>query len=391
MFKRESLSNIYYKNFIIIISIFLIFIFLLWAYFDVFVRYKETSKVISEQIIKEKKLLLKGVADNVINYINYNYNLTENNLKHTIKQETVKAFSILNTIYGKYHNRLKKKELISIIKDTLRAIRYKNNTGYFFAFDLRGIEQVFADRPELEGKNFINIKDAKGHLVVQDMIKTVKEKGEGFYTYYWSKPDVKSKNLIYKKIAYIKLFKPLNWVVGTGMYYGDMRKEVKKGVKEYIKNYHFGEAEKGKIFIVKPNIKNNRIAGIKYVIPVKNNAPLSKIIPNGFIDNSKITKKFLRTCFNSEKGEFVECHPGNYHSDKFPPKLTYARYYPKWQWVIVAGTNLQNIACVVKQQQKNLLAHFWEELILILFFAMFLFYVLLIKFILSILHFNIGK
>ncbi len=372
MFKRESLSNIYYKNFIIIISIFLIFIFLLWAYFDVFVRYKETSKVISEQIIKEKKLLLKGVADNVINYINYNYNLTENNLKNTIKQETLEILSVLNVLYNKYHNKLPDKELISIIKDTLRTIRYKKNIGYFFAFDLNGIEQVFADRPELEGKNLINIKDAKGNFVVKDMIKIIKEKGEGFYTYYWSKPGLKKKKLIHKKIAFIKYFKPFKWVVGTGIYYDDMEKEVKRKIKEYIENYHFDEEQKGRIFIVKPLLEKNTITGIKYITPDKGKAFLNKIIPSNLISEERITKDFLNKCFNSENGAFIQCHP-TIHSNNFKPKLTYAKYYPKWQWVIVAGTNLKNIDVVINKQKKKLLIHFVEEFIGVLIFMIFIF------------------
>ena len=376
MHKRESLSHIYSKNFMILMFVFFVFVFALWTYFDIITQYKETSKVISEQIIKEKKLLLKGVTDNVINYINYNYNLTEKNLKQTIKEETFQALSILNSLYEKYYNKLPEKESISLIRDTLRSIRYKNNIGYFFAFDLNGIEQVFADRPELEGKNIINIKDAKGHFVLKDMLKIIKEKGEGFYTYYWSKPDVKNKKLIYKKIAYIKLFKPLNWVVGTGMYYNDMEKEVKKRVKQYIKNYCFDEGEKGRIFIVKPNIKNNKIVGVKYLIPEKPDAYLNKIIPESLRDKNKLSDNFLHKCFSSSNGEFIECHPNINHPTKFPPKLTYAKYYPKWQWVIVAGTNLKLIDLIIKKQQQRLLKHFITEFIIIMFFMVFLFLVL---------------
>ena len=195
MNKRKSLSYIYSKNFIILLLIFFILIFTLWVYFSIFIQYRENSKILSEQIINEKKLLIKGVADNIVNFINYNCNMTEGNLKKLIKEETLRAFSILNTLYRKNHSRLSHKEIVPIIKDTLRTIRYKNNIGYFFAFDLNGIEQVFADRPELEGKNLINIKDAKGNYVLKDMIKIIKEKGEGYYTYYWSKPDVNNKNL----------------------------------------------------------------------------------------------------------------------------------------------------------------------------------------------------
>jgi len=75
MNNRESLSHIYSKTFIIIILIFLLFFLVLYTYFDIFVRYREISKIISKQIINDKKLLLKGAADNIINYINYNYNI----------------------------------------------------------------------------------------------------------------------------------------------------------------------------------------------------------------------------------------------------------------------------------------------------------------------------
>ena len=71
--------------------------------------------------------------------------------------------------------------------------------------------------PSFEGQNIIDLQDSKGKYVVRDEIELLKENGEGFVTGYWSKPD-SDPNKDFKKVAFVKLFKPYQWLIGTGLY-----------------------------------------------------------------------------------------------------------------------------------------------------------------------------
>ena len=46
-------------------------------------------------------------------------------------------------------------------------------------------------------------------FVIKDMIALAQDKGEGFYSYTWTKPGEEGKD--FEKIAYIKYFKPFKW------------------------------------------------------------------------------------------------------------------------------------------------------------------------------------
>ena len=367
MKQRKKLSDIYLQNFIKIIITLFISIFILWAFYDFFIDYRNPATSFKNFTINEKKNLLKEVVNNTITYIDYKYNLIENGLKAKIKEETYQASQIINTLYVRYNKCLPSDQNVSIIKDTLRAIKYQNGIGYFFAFDLNGIEQVFADRPELEGRNLLNLRDAKGNYVLQDMIKIVKEKNEGFYTYYWTKPGEKNKQLIYKKIAYIKYFKPLKWIIGTGLYFDDTEDEIQKSVKEYIKKLKFGKNNKGRIFIIQPIRENGKLHKIRYILPDKSPVTLKKILPdNNTIEGKIIKNNLLTKCFNSQEGVYTTCHLSSSLSGvKNNHKLTYSKYFKKWNWVIVAGVPLDDMYNIINAQKQSLL----KSLLLKLFSA----------------------
>jgi CheY-like chemotaxis protein len=45
------------------------------------------------------------------------------------------------------------------------------------------------------------------------MISLVKQRGEGFFRYDWTKPGISEGT--FPKIAFVKLFKPYQWIIGT--------------------------------------------------------------------------------------------------------------------------------------------------------------------------------
>jgi signal transduction histidine kinase len=72
--------------------------------------------------------------------------------------------------------------------------------------------------PELEGKNLLDWKDAKGKTIVREFIQLAKSKGAGWVDYWWPKPGEEKPS---KKMSYIKKAKmPTGQtvVVGAGIY-----------------------------------------------------------------------------------------------------------------------------------------------------------------------------
>lgn len=89
---------------------------------------------------------------------------------------------------------------------------------YIFVDDMNGTSLVNPPSPEIEGKNFIDMKDAKGKAFFREFIETAKTKGSGWVAYWWAKPGTNKPS---EKTSYIKRAKMPDGkmvIVGAGIY-----------------------------------------------------------------------------------------------------------------------------------------------------------------------------
>ncbi len=118
-----------------------------------------------------------------------------------------------------------KKDIVEI----LRNYRYgENKNNYVFIARLislnggdcyaLGVLNPNTTR-QYEGKCLSsNVKDANGNYFRRDILKQLKNKGWALVAYYYKIPD---SDAFGKKISFIKIYKPWNWIVGSGFYVKD--------------------------------------------------------------------------------------------------------------------------------------------------------------------------
>ena len=104
------------------------------------------------------------------------------------------------------------------VKTALRSISYGDEDGYIFAFSYDGLTKVHAAKPELEGKNLIDLVDIHGVRLIEDLIKAGRS-GGGYVSYMWDKP---SKGREVPKLSYAIDLKEFGWMLGTGFYIDDI-------------------------------------------------------------------------------------------------------------------------------------------------------------------------
>lgn len=103
------------------------------------------------------------------------------------------------------------------VKKILRQLRYGKD-GYFFVYDYDGVNQVLGPKPEIEGKNLFNAKDAGGKFFIQDILNAARN-GDGYAEYLWNKPSV---GRDVSKLSYTMALDKYQWVLGTGFYIDDI-------------------------------------------------------------------------------------------------------------------------------------------------------------------------
>lgn len=135
-----------------------------------------------------------------------------------IKNEVETAVTLLDGINKKYEkgemtlDQAKKEGA-----DLLRGLKY-NKDSYFWADTTEGVNVVL-NGTATEGTNRMNLQDVKGKYLVKEIIANGSKDGGG-YTDYWFPKAGETTPL--PKRGYSLLFKPFNWVVGTGNYVNDI-------------------------------------------------------------------------------------------------------------------------------------------------------------------------
>ncbi len=108
---------------------------------------------------------------------------------------------------------------------TVRNIRYgPGKRSYFWINDANGVVVMHPYMPHLEGQNLMAFRDPQGGRPIAGFVRIVRERGEGFTSYYWQWHG--DPNRVEPKLSFVKAFEPWGWVIGTGMYLEDVDAEI---------------------------------------------------------------------------------------------------------------------------------------------------------------------
>ena len=205
----------------------------------------------------------------------------------------------------------------------MRLFRYEN--GYYFITRLDGIEILYTDNPEMEGRNMLQLDNNETTSAMRHILSIAQNEKEGFYDYLWQKPH-NDPNKLFRKLSYVKLFEPYGWVIGTGIYLDDMEQELKEELANDKQRLIFDKESGNYIFIgtwdglsiAGPNQGKN-----VYMLQDKN----GNYIVQALIQKAK------------EGGGFLEYLT----PDVGQGKLSYVVPLYGWEWLIGSGINVKNV------------------------------------------------
>jgi len=353
--KKLPIRKIAILNLIIISSLTTLILGSFWISYEVS-NYKKELKESENRLLLHSKSSIINEIKQVINYIDYMKNETEEKLKENIKSKVNETINLIRGLYnsmkGKYSDKIIKKRIITV----LRNLRYNNGRGYFFLEDTRGVAYLLPSTPNEEGKVRINRKDSKGKEFVKEFIRVVKEKGEGFVKYHWFKL-INNKKKSYPKISFVKKVGIYDWFIGTGEYLDEVEKRIKQEVIKRIKDWRWGDnnyiviIHDEDLSVEHPYLKNNYIPyPDSYINDLK-----KKII-----NLSKQNQNYIIYKWKDEKGNEYK-------------KLSYFLKYPEWNWTLITGINLSELSHLVLQNEKKIKNLIRRSLLYILIILIFIF------------------
>ena len=157
-----------------------------------------------------------------------------NGKREMIKELTNSAWSILS----KYENDerdgiMNREEAQRTAISRIQYLRYgEENKDYFWITDMTPKMIMHPFRNDLNGKDLTNFTDPHGKKLFVEFVETVKKSEHGYVDYMWQWKD--DSMHIVPKLSYVKIFKPWSWVIGTGVYVEDVKKEISALTKRMI-------------------------------------------------------------------------------------------------------------------------------------------------------------
>ena len=259
-----------------------------------------------------------------------------------LKEQTGFMLSIMEGTYKKYKGTVSEEELKELIKTAVKSTRY-GKSGYFWMNDTDARIVMHPIKPQLDGKDLANYKDKGGKKIFSEFARVAKTQGEGFVDYVWPKPGFEAPQ---DKVSFVKLFKPFNWVVGTGEYVDNVGEKLKQEALANIKSMRYGSKGNGYFWI---NDSNHVVVmhSIKSSLDGKSMVNLQD--PTG----KYLYREIVKAANAKKEGGIVDYMWSKPGSDEPQPKLSYVLKFEPWDWIIGTGVYVDDIEDKISEMEAD--------------------------------------
>ena len=258
-----------------------------------------------------------------------------------LKKQTNFLFSILESEYIKLKDVLSEDALKQRLKSIVDATRY-GDSGYFWVNDTNAVMVIHPIKPALNGKDLSAFKDDAGKQIFSEFAALAKKDGEGFVDYVWAKPGFEKPQ---PKVSFIKLFKPYNWVVGTGEYVSDVSSKIQEESKKAIADMRYGKD--GYFWI-------NDSSPKMVMHPIKPALVGQDLSENKDAKGKKHFVEMVEVVKNNKDGGLVKYFWDRPEKKGDPrEKFSYVQKFEPWDWIIGTGAYVDDIEADVALMEEK--------------------------------------
>jgi diguanylate cyclase (GGDEF)-like protein/PAS domain S-box-containing protein len=328
------------------------------------VKFDQSAESIRNDFVAQQKVKVKLEVDRVVELINYRRGQIERQTRDAAKQRVYQAYAIAVNIYQQFRATNSPTEIKQMILAAIRGLCLSTDNAGFFILSPDGTLILSADQPQREATNQLNLQDAQGRFVIQDMLAMAEHAGEGSYAHICDKPSCPGNN--YPKISYVKDFVPYGWIIGAGLYVADVEKQLQSKLLAEISQIRFGK--EGYIFVYSFGgdtlSANGKIfSGDKKMWQVFDQDPDKiKLIFN------KLLRAALKPNGDYSDYTFQKLTAANEKA----PKVSFIYGIRDWQWLVGAGVYLDDVDAQIALLQAQMTRQIHKDIKITLFIALIL-------------------
>ncbi len=233
--------------------------------------------------------------------------------------------------------------------EAVKAIRYGRD-GYFWINDTDARMLMHPIAPALNGKPMgkytkngkIVTAEGTDTPFIREMVRVCEQSadGEGTVSYLWPAPGDSNKWV--RKVSFVRLFKPWNWIVGTGVYVTEAELDAMERAKNMVVSMRYG---KGDYFYIVDE-EHTLLAH-----PVRENWGNNRKDARD-ADGKFYMREIVRMGMSRGTG-FVDYKYPKVGSDTPEPKLSYFRMFEPWKWIIVSGVYLDDLKKQIERKRNE--------------------------------------
>jgi methyl-accepting chemotaxis protein len=236
--------------------------------------------------------------------------------------------------------------------ESIRSMRF-GSRGYFWVSDTSGRMIMHPVLPDLEGKDMTDLS-RDGSPVTAEGSSTplfegfVEAAGDsssgGLMVYEW--PDPEDRTTWLRRIGYVRLFEPWNWVIGTGVFVEKAEVEAREHAKEFVRGIHYGNGNGLFLLDAERNALVSGSGALEETGPDFSSALIEAVDKQG--------SAFLPYETQSAGG-----------GDRIR-RLAYARVFEPWNWIIGTSVDLRGLKTQVAAEQDRLRKTVHRQILFIL-------------------------
>lgn len=181
---------------------------------------------------------LRQEAESAQRYLSYVRSQAEVVLKERIRERVDEAVAIASSIHQQSQGKVSPAMIRTLVREGLRSPRFFDGRGYYFIDDLDGNCILLPTAPQREGTSLIDNRDDSGTYIMRELIRAAQQPGgAGYVRYRWYAP--RSAQRMEEKIAYVRLFPQLGWLIGTGDYLSMVEEDLKADALKRLRSVSF--------------------------------------------------------------------------------------------------------------------------------------------------------
>jgi len=317
-------------------------------------KFVKQSEFINDNYKAEQMAQVKREVERATDLIRARMSSPDTLVESIVKERIYEVYSIIENIYNSNMGKKEDSEIIQMVRDAVRPIRFSNGQGYFFITDMAGNVILNANQPDIEGSNLLQHTSTGVRMTMADMINLLLKGQEARYTYLWTKPD--SPGDKHEKISFIKRFDPYDWVIGTGLYTEDVMEVIKSSLLEEISQIRFGK--EGYIFI-------NTLDGDALISSGRVVAGSGRLWEQAGSDEQAMRALFQKEyamAMSSEGGYIYYDFPRLTGTGELSTKVSFIYGIRELNWLIGAGIYLDDVRMEIDSLQNLAREDYLKEL-----------------------------